>query len=313
MRTTIRTINATDAPTAYTAYTEGDTSLIGVIAAVRAKSSLSQSARVSILISEGVDAVLEDIFGHTLIHPERDAALDMAAADLARWREQGYQVTSILDADYPEHLAGVHEAPALLFSQGSLLPADNGVSVVGSRNASPGQLQAAGQIATELARRNLTVVSGLATGIDTAAHAAALAAGGRTVAVMGTGLDHTYPAGNHALRHRIESTGLVVSQFFPDQTGSRASFPMRNAVMSGYGRATIVVGATEKSGTRHQAKAAVGHSRGLVLTPQVATQTSWGRDYVAAGLAQVAHGPEEAVDIVSSIIATADAGAHLFA
>jgi len=130
---------------------------------------------------------------------------------------------------------------------------------------------------------------------------------------MGTGLNHTYPAANRPLRQRIEQTGLVVSQFLPEQTGSRASFPMRNAVMSGYGRATIVVGASEKSGTRHQAKAAVGHSRGLILTPQVATQTSWGRDYVDSGLAEVARGPEDAVDLVSKIIDTADAGARLFA
>ena len=292
---------------------QDDQALIGVIAAVRAKSSLSQPARVDILLTQGLDALLEEVFGAALFHPERDAALEQAERDLSSWREKGYQVTSILESTYPHHLAGVHEAPAVLFSVGALIPVDNGVSVVGSRHAPPGQLQAARDIATALVRRELTVVSGLAAGIDAAAHTAALTARGRTVAVMGTGLDHTYPATHRALRQRIESTGLVVSQFFPEQTGSRASFPMRNAVMSGYGRATIVVGATEKSGTRHQAKAAVGHSRGLILTPQVATQTSWGREYVDAGLAQMARGPEDAVEIASAMIATADAGAQLFA
>ncbi|HZK32250.1 MAG TPA: DNA-processing protein DprA [Corynebacterium sp.] len=292
---------------------DNDPELVGVLAAIQAKSSLSQPARVDILLTQGVDALLEEIFGHTLIHLERDTALAQAAKSLQTWRAQGYRVTSILDPTYPHHLAGVHEAPAVLFSAGALNPADNGVSIVGSRHASPGQLQAAQDIATALVHHGLTVVSGLAAGIDAAAHTAALAAGGRTVAVMGTGLDHTYPATHRTLRQRIESTGLVISQFFPDQTGSRASFPMRNAVMSGYGRATIVVGATEKSGTRHQAKAAVGHSRGLILTPQVATQTSWGRDYVDAGLAQTARNPKDAVEIASRMIATADAGAQLFA
>ncbi|NWO17045.1 MAG: DNA-processing protein DprA [Corynebacterium sp.] len=290
-----------------------DQTLIGIIAAVRAKSSLSQPARVDFLLTHGLDALLEDIFGHTLINPERDTALEHAAQDLSAWRDKGYKVTSILDPSYPRHLAGVHEAPAVLFSVGDLDSTDNGISVVGSRNASPGHMQAASEIATELVRRGLTVVSGLAAGVDAAAHAAALSAGGRTVAVMGTGLDHTYPAAHRGLRQSIESTGLVVSQFLPEQTGSKASFPMRNAVMSGYGRATIVVGATEKSGTRHQAKAAVGHSRGLILTPQVAANTSWGRAYVEAGVAQIAHNPEDAVDIASAIIATADAGAQLFA
>ena len=300
----------TDFPTQQS---ESDLTLIGIVAAVRAKSSLSQPARVDLLCTQGLDALLEEIFGHALLNPELDAALENAAQDLSIWREKGYRVTSIMDPAYPRHLAGVHEAPAVLFSIGSLDPADNGVSVVGSRNASSGQLQAAKEISTALVHRGLTVVSGLAAGIDAAAHTAALSASGRTVAVMGTGLSHTYPATHQRLRQNIEDTGLVVSQFFPEQTGSRASFPMRNAVMSGYGRVTIVVGANEKSGTRHQAKAAVGHSRGLILTPQVATQTSWGRDYVQAGLARVASGPEDAVDIASDIIDTADAGAQLFA
>lgn len=294
-------------------HTPDDKTLTGVIAAARAKAPLSQPARVDILLTQGVDALLEEVFGNTLIHPERDDALEQAKRDLQAWRAQGYQVTSILDPAYPRHLAGVHEAPAVLFSRGHLDPIDNGVSVVGSRNASPGQLQAAHEIATALAHRGLTVVSGLAAGIDASAHCAALAAGGRTVAVMGTGLDHTYPASHRALRTQIEDTGLVISQFFPQDTGSRASFPMRNAVMSGYGRATIVVGASEKSGTRHQAKAAVGHSRGLILTPQVATQTTWGQDYIDRGLAQMARNPEDAVDIAAGIIVTADTGARLFA
>lgn len=295
------------------AQAEDDYALVGILAAVRAQSSLSQPARVDIILTQGIEALLEDVFGNTLIHPDRDAALAQAAADLQVWRGRGYRVTSILDPAYPRHLAGVHEAPAVLFSLGELNPVDNGVSVVGSRHASPSQLHAAEEISTALVRRGLTVVSGMAAGMDTAAHTAALAAGGRTVAVMGTGLDHTYPAENRELRRQIEATGLVVSQFFPEQTGSKASFPMRNAVMSGYGRATIVVGATEKSGTRHQAKAAVEHSRGLILTPQVASQTSWGRDYVRSGHAQIARGPEDAVSIASEIIATADTGAQLFA
>lgn len=293
--------------------TVDDDALTGVIAAVRAKSPLSQPARVDILLTRGVEALVEEVFGHTLINPELNKAVDQARSDLQVWREKGYRVTSILDPTYPRYLAGVHEAPAVLFSIGDLHPADTGVSVVGSRDASPGQLQAAHDIAVALSSRGLTVVSGLAAGVDGAAHAAAVATGGRTVAVMGTGLDHTYPATHRQLRTQIEHTGLVVSQFFPHEAGSRASFPMRNAVMSGYGRATIVVGASEHSGTRHQARAAVGHSRGLILTPQVASQTTWGRDYVDRGLAQVAHNPKDAVDIAAGIIATADSGAQLFA
>ncbi|MCS4492585.1 DNA-protecting protein DprA [Corynebacterium sp. ES2715-CONJ3] len=288
-------------------------SLIWLIASIRAKSKLSQPARVSLLLEQGLEVLIEELFGNTIVHPERDAAFTQAANDLQIWRAKGYQVTSILDPDYPRQLAGVHEAPAVLFRVGQTIPDEKGVSVVGSRNATPGQLQAATDIASALAEAGLTVVSGLAVGVDTAAHKAALEAGGRTVAVMGVGLDHTYPSTNQLLRRRIEVTGEVISQFFPDSKGSRASFPMRNAVMSGYSRTTIVVGATEKSGTRHQAKAAVGHSRGLILTPQVATQTSWGREYVDTGKAHVASGPADAVKIATELIATAEAGSRLFA
>lgn len=294
------------------ARTADDDALVGVIAAVRATSALSQPARVDILLTQGVEALVDEVFGRTLINPELVRAVAQARGDLQVWRAKGYRVTSLLDPAYPRFLAGVHEAPAVLFSVGDLRPADTGVSVVGSRDASPGQLQAARDIATILASRGMSVVSGLAAGVDSAAHAAAVAAGGRTVAVMGTGLDHTYPATHRQLRTQIERTGLVVSQFFPYETGSRVSFPMRNAVMSGYGRVSIVVGASEHSGTRHQAKAAVGHSRGLVFTPQVAFQTRWGRDYVDRGLAQVAYSPEGAVESAARIIETADSGARLF-
>ena len=105
-------MNATDS---FTAYAGDDDTLIGVIAAVRASSRLSHPARVDLLLTQGLDALLEELFGNTLIHPERDAALADAAQDLQAWRGQGYQVTSILDPTYPDHVQGVHEAPALLF------------------------------------------------------------------------------------------------------------------------------------------------------------------------------------------------------
>ena len=236
-----------------------------------------------------------------------------AAADLNDWVAAGYTVTSLLDDAYPVYLAGVHQAPALLFSQGQLIPDDNGVSVVGSRTPTGPERQAAADVANGLVEAGLTVVSGMASGIDTAAHEAALAAGGRTVALIGTGLDHTYPAENRGLRRRIEATGLVASQFFPDMPGSQKTFPMRNVTMSGYGRATIVIAAGEHSGTRHQARTAISHSRGLILTPAVADRTTWGRKLVDDGRARVAHSPAEAVELAQGIIAIAELGSGLFA
>lgn len=229
------------------------------------------------------------------------------------WEASGVGMTFLLNADYPTLLREVREAPGLLFYEGNLDPADHGVSVVGSRNAGQKALTAAGDIARSLAAHRITVISGLAEGIDTAAHTAALDVHARTVAVMGTGLQHTYPAQNRPLREQIvASGGLIISQFTPEKRGSRSSFPMRNSVMSGYGLATVVVAAQEKSGTRHQALAAVKHGRGLIFTSNVAASVSWARAYVSQGLAKVANSAEEAGDIAAEMLADRNRELALF-
>ena len=212
----------------------------------------------------------------TLFGPE-DEALEEAAADLDSWARDGLRFLTFLDDDYPAQLREIQEMPPVLFALGGIVPDDRGVSVVGSRTATPEALRFAGDAATELARAGITVVSGLAAGIDTAAHRAALAAGGRTVAVLGTGIRRFYPRENRELQERIAAEGLVLSQFWPDATPQRHTFPMRNAVMSGYGRATIVVAAGEKSGARIQARVAVAHGRPVILTDTVVHGTEWGR------------------------------------
>lgn len=287
--------------------------LVDIIASIRAVSHLSQPARAEILRSEGVDALTAAVFQNALFDPRLEQARTEATADMERWITAGYEVTSLLSDAYPEQLARVHQAPAMLFSQGSLLPHEQGVSVVGTRTPNDAERQAAADVAAGLVSAGLAVVSGLATGIDTAAHEAALDAGGRTVAIMGTGLDHTYPTVNRRLRQRIAKSGLVASQFFPDQSGSQKTFPMRNVTMSGFGRATIVIAAGEHSGTRHQARAAISHSRGLILTPAVAERTTWGRELASTGKALVAHSPDEAVSIAQELIRVAETGRRLFA
>ena len=148
----------------------------------------------------------------------------------------------------------------------------------------------------------LTVVSGLAAGIDSAAHTSALEAGGRTVAVMGTGLERTYPAQNAELRQRIVGDGgLVITQFEPGATVTRASFPMRNAVMSGYGITTFVVVASEHSGTRTQARNAVKHGRGVILSRRVTRETSWGQEMANSGEALVAEGTADILKHVRAL------------
>jgi DNA processing protein len=177
------------------------------------------------------------------------------------------------------------------------------MSVVGSRNASPRGLFAARAIAAGLVERGITVVSGLAKGIDAAASTAALKARGRAVAVIGTGITRYYPAENRALQDRVAAEGLVISQFWPDAGPTKHGFPMRNTVMSGYGRATIVVEAGEQSGARIQARRAIAHGRPVILTDRVMQANKWARELEGRPGVHVAASTAEAMTIVEGIIA----------
>jgi DNA processing protein len=150
---------------------------------------------------------------------------------------------------------------------------------------------------------NTTVISGLAAGIDREAHLSALERGGRTVAVIGTGIDKCYPAANADIQRKIEEFGLVLSQFWPGAPPTRHSFPLRNATMSAYGEATVIVQAGETSGARIQARQAVEHGRPLVLMRRVVEQTKWGdRLASAAGDVVVADTADDAVEHVEQIL-----------
>lgn len=224
-----------------------------------------------------------------------------AARDIARWQVDGLGFMTFLDEDYPAQLRAIRDLPPVLFHRGGLVPDEVAMSVVGSRNASERGLSIARSIAAGLVDRGIAVVSGLARGIDTAAHTAALEAGGRAVAVIGTGINKYYPAENRPLQERIAAEGLVLSQFWPDAPPSKSTFPMRNTIMSGYGRATIVVEAGEKSGARIQANRAVAHGRPVVLTDLVVTVNRWAQNLVDKPGVHVAESTADVMRIVDGI------------
>ncbi|GIJ27018.1 hypothetical protein Vqi01_21800 [Micromonospora qiuiae] len=250
-------------------------------------------------------AVLDHTVGQSdTLFPDADSTtnlLDAAAAEIADWQAEGIGVHAFFDATYPAQLLGIREMPPLLFSRGDLRVHDRAVAVVGSRKASRDGLRIARACATTLAGRGVTVVSGLASGIDTAAHTAALEAGGRTVAVVGTGIRRYYPTDNRRLQDHIADVGLVISQFWPDAPPSRQSFPMRNAVMSGYAVATVVVEAGETSGARVQARLALQHGRPVVLTSQV-MQCDWARAFAEKPGVYVVHGTAQLLEAVDDIL-----------
>lgn len=215
--------------------------------------------------------------GALFVTPEVDTEFERALSDVQSWRAAGYRIVTVLDSGYPERLLDIRETPPFLFYEGTLREHDEGMSVVGSRSASDWALGFAADAAAYLVSQGLTVISGLAAGIDSAAHRAALDADNRTVAFLGTGINRSYPAVNSKLHREIAERGLLLSQFYPDAPPTKQSFPMRNATMSGYGLATIVVEAGEYSGARIQARLAGEHGRPVILTTRVATTTSWGK------------------------------------
>jgi DNA processing protein len=152
------------------------------------------------------------------------------------------------DPRYPA-LLGAIPAPPRLFVRGALEADDAlALAIVGSRRPSPYGLAVAEQLASELAARGLTIVSGLARGIDTAAHRGALAAGGRTLAVLGCGLDIVYPPENAVLARTIEARGALLSQFAPGVPALAGHFPARNRTLAGLALGVVVVEAAERSG-----------------------------------------------------------------
>lgn len=229
-----------------------------------------------------------------------------AAADaIVAWQADGSGLLTVFDDEYPAQLREIHEIPPVIFYRGTPRSGETAVSIVGSRSASSRGLDIARHLSAGLVTRGITVVSGLARGIDTAAHTAALEASGRTVAVLGCGTKHYYPPENRELQDRIATEGLVISQFFPETAPRRQQFPMRNAVMSGYSRVTVVVEAGEKSGARIQARQAVEHGRPVILSDLVVDSNEWARQLVRRPGVYVARGTTEVMKLIEDIV-TAD-------
>ena len=234
--------------------------------------------------------------------PHPAELLDQASADLDRWDAAGMRLVTVLEPAYPENLRAVHDRPPMVFVAGRLTPADaRAVAVVGARKATHAGTEQAHAIAEHLVDSGYAVVSGLAAGIDTAAHTGALDRGGRTVAVIGTGLARSYPPQNEALQRRVASECAVVSQFWPDSPPTRRSFPMRNAVMSGITLATVVVEASDTSGARMQARLARAQGRPVFLLASLVERQQWAREYAERPGSHVVRSPDEITTVVERL------------
>lgn len=192
------------------------------------------------------------------------AAKDM----LQRCQDAAVQLLGKGSPDYPGLLAEVSDSPSILFCRGSITEADRlAVSLVGSRRCTAYGRRQAERLAGALARAGFTIVSGLARGIDAAAHRGALNAGGRTIAVMATGVTEIYPPEHADLAVEIAKQGAVVSEFPLDQKPRPGMFPQRNRIISGLCLGSIVVEATERSGSLHTARHAMEQGREVFAVP----------------------------------------------
>lgn len=227
-------------------------------------------------------------------------AVDLATIEdeVEGWQSEGMTITTLLDPEYPENLHAVHNRPPLLFVHGALLPSDErSIAVVGTRKASDDGIARASKMARRMVEEGYVVVSGLAAGIDTAAHRAALEADGRTIAVVGTGLRYSFPKENADLQRHLGETSAVVSQFWPEQGARPWTFPARNAVMSGFARATVVIEASHTSGARMQARLALEHGRPVFLLRSL-MEHKWARTHAERPGSHVIDTADQVVEIL---------------
>ncbi|MDO9468514.1 MAG: DNA-processing protein DprA, partial [Thiobacillus sp.] len=237
----------------------GNTSLLRLLTAFGSPEAVLASGRSALMMhlsAAQCDALLGE--------PDT-AALDAAQAWLA---QAGNSLMTLADEDYPKSLLEIADPPAVLYCKGRRellnLP---GFGIVGSRNATPQGVRDAEAFAHALSDAGLTIISGLALGIDAAAHRGGLAGAGSSVAIVGTGLDRVYPARNKALAHQLVEKGLIVSEFALGTPPLPGHFPRRNRLISGLSRGVLVVEAAPNSGSLITARVATEQGREVFAIP----------------------------------------------
>jgi len=209
-------------------------------------------------------------------------------------------VITFLSPEYPAMLRQIEDTPVLLYVKGTIRDDDRfAVALVGSRKSSPYGRLVAEKLSSELAESGFTVVSGMARGIDTMAHTGALASGGRTIAVLGSGIDRAYPPENRGLMERIAESGYVVSEFPWGTEPNKENFPRRNRLISGLSMGVVVVEAAEGSGALITASAALEQNREVFSVPgNITSQNSAGtNDLIKKGAKLV----QKADDIIEEL------------
>ncbi len=218
-------------------------------------------------------ALLREAGGRSLVQRVIDSISQCASGTEAQneqelAHERGIHITTFCDSDYPACLKNIPDPPPVLYIKGNLIQEDSvAVAIVGTRKTTPYGVLVAQRFSKELAAAGMTIVSGLAEGIDAAAHAGALEAGGRTVAVVGHGLNHLYPPVHRELAEKIARQGAVISEFPINFPPLRENFPRRNRIIAGLSLGVLVVEAPRQSGALITAREALEQGRDVFAVP----------------------------------------------
>ncbi len=206
-------------------------------------------------------------------------SLELAQQECEKAVEARARIISLSDPEYPSRLKEIYDPPVVLFVKGCVeVLAQPGIAMVGTRHPTPYGSGMAERLSTDLAARGLVIISGLARGVDTASHRGAVAAKGKTVAVLGTGIDVIYPRENTRLAEQILALGGALITEFPVGTApTPQNFPIRNRIISGMSAGVLVVEAAEYSGTRITSRCALEQNRDVYAVPgNVTNRNSWG-------------------------------------
>ena len=215
------------------------------------------------------------VIGEAIASARSERAID---EELASAEEQAIRILTLVDSDYPALLREIDDPPLVLYVRGDpSIDVARAIAVVGTRRSTRYASLVAARLSSQLAMRGVTVVSGLATGTDAAAHQGVLDVGGKTVAVMGCGVDRVYPKRNQALYDGIVETGTVISEYPLGSRPAKWTFPQRNRIISGLSRGVVVVQAPERSGALITARLALEQGREVFAVPgNITNRTSAG-------------------------------------
>lgn len=237
--------------------------------------SILQASPRELVAVEGIEQKIALSIANFFRHGIPQDTQEYAAGQLSRLQAAGGRLISFWDDDYPPHLKRIYDPPPFLFVRGSLTEADvPSIAVVGTRTPTPYGTRLAERFATDLCSLGITVVSGLARGIDTTAHGAALKAGGRTLAVIGSGIDVLYPPENSGLASRLTSRGALISEFVMGTKPDAVNFPQRNRIISGITLGTLVIETGTMGGAMITARIALDQGREVFAVPSPVTGTA---------------------------------------